>query len=260
MAEVITHIDMIDVGVTLHQRKILTVDTLTLPAGKVIAVLGRNGAGKTTFLKCLVGLHTHCTGNILLNGKTNIDTLSTRERARLLTWIPETPPLPFPFSVQEVVLMGRYPHHQGFPRVQDHDTTHTTLNLLDLEKLRSRNVNSLSRGERQLVFLARGINNHSPIIVVDEPASNLDLHHELQALTLLRSLTEQGKTVIISLHNPEHARRFSDTVIIITSGRIKFFPQANKAFTKEIIDATFGVRAGLARDESGGEHLHFSLP
>ena len=242
MAEVITHIDMRDIRVTIRQHKILTVNALTLPAGKLITVLGRNGAGKTTFLKCLVGLHSHCTGQILFDGKTNIDTLSTRERARLLTWIPETPPLPFPFSVQEVVLMGRYPHHQGFPRTQDHDITRATLQLLELEKFCTRNVNSLSRGEKQRVFLARGINNHSPIIVVDEPASNLDLHHELRILTFLRSLTEEGKTVIISMHNPEHARRFSDVVVIITAGRTKFFPQANKAFTKKIIDATFGVR------------------
>ena len=216
------------VQVTVDQRKILQPFSCVLPGKKFIAVLGRNGAGKTTLLRCLVGLTG--TGQVLLHGE-NCATMSARQRARLVTWIPE-PQLPsFAFSVYEVVLLGRYPWHQGTPRPFDHAHTNATLNRLELDTFRHRALNTLSAGERQRVFLARGINNASPIIVIDEPTTTLDVQHEQQVLNCLRQLTRQGHTVIATLHNLQLARRYSDSAVCIDTGTAKFFPDTRKAFT-----------------------------
>ena len=221
------------VQATIDNQKILQPFSCTLVGQKFISVLGRNGAGKTTLLRCLVGLAGE--GQVLLNGKA-LKTMAAGQRAQLITWIPE-PQLPeFAFSVYEVVLLGRYPWHQGTPRTHDHVHTEMILQQLRLEKFRHRALNTLSAGERQRVLLARGFNNAGQIIVIDEPTAALDSQREQQVMLLLHQLTRRGHTVIASLHNLQLARHYSDSVVHIDMGVAKFFPDAQKTLAKREIN------------------------
>ena len=212
----------------IGKQKILQPFSGVLAGQKFISVLGRNGAGKTTLLRCMVGLAGE--GQVLLNG-TPLTAMSAGQRARLLSWIPEPHVPAFAFAVYEVVLLGRYAWHGGVPQAHDHACTEAVLRWLALEKFRHRAVNTLSAGERQRVLLARGLNSGNPIIVIDEPSAALDVYQERQVLRFLHKLTQRGHTVIAALHDLGLAQRYSDSVVLITAGRAKFFADAQKAFT-----------------------------
>lgn len=230
-------LQLVQLRATFDAQQVLQPYSCMLPGRCFVAVLGRNGAGKTTLLRCLMGLAGE--GQVLLNGKAT-SAMSATQRARLVTWIPE-PQLPsFAFSVYEVVLLGRYPWHQGSPRADDHARTTATLQLLELDNFRNRAVSTLSAGERQRVLLARGINNDSPIIVIDEPTAALDAYQERRVLDFLHMLTRRGRTVIAALHNFSQVRHYIDSAVLLRSGKAKFFANAEKVFTNSGVDANLG--------------------
>ena len=212
-----------------------------LPAGKFIAVLGINGVGKTTMLRTLVGNNSCGKVELRLNASVILSELSATARARICTWIPAPSQLAFPYSVGEIVLMGRYPHHHGLPSAQDREITATTIKALELEDLCHRNVNTLSSGERQLVLLARGINCRSALLVIDEPTASLDACRELQVLRYLRLLTKQGCTIIASMHNLQSAYRYSDVVLTIDKGEVAVFNPAVRAFVPDVVGRMFNA-------------------
>ena len=240
-------LELKNLQVKVDAQKILQPFSCGVAGQKLISVLGRNGAGKTTLLKCLVGLEGE--GQVRLNGK-ELTAMSAAPRARLITWIPE-PQLPaFAFSVYEVVLLGRYAWHQGTPQAHDHAHTEAALQLLELENFRHRAINTLSAGERQRVLLARGLNNNSSIIVIDEPTAALDSHQERRVLQLLHRLTQRGHTVIVSLHSMQLAQDYSDSVVCLEQGKAKFFREAEKAFTKAEINANLSVSDDQLKNKS----------
>jgi len=240
------NLELKNLQATIAEQKILHPFSCVLAGQKFISVLGCNGAGKTTLLRCLTGLAGE--GQVLLQGKA-LSAMSARQRAQLLSWIPE-PQLPvFAFSVYEVVLLGRYAWHQGLPRTHDHAHTEATLRLLELQNFRNRAVNTLSAGERQRVLLARGLNNASPVIVIDEPTAALDHQQEQLVLCALHKFTRQGHTVIVAWHNLQSAQHYSDSVVHIEAGVARFFPDARKAFTNREITATFNSSADPRKDD-----------
>lgn len=223
------------------KRTIVHATDFVLPASKFIAVLGVNGIGKTTLLRTLVGNNPYGKAEVRLNTKLVLSELSAIARARLCTWIPAPSSLAFPYSVFEVVLMGRYPHHLGLPSAADRAITMATLKYLNLADLQHRNVNTLSSGERQLVLLARGINCHSALLVIDEPTASLDANRELQVLRHLRKLTQQGCTVIAAMHNLQCAYRFSDVVLTIDAGKLTVYNPTAKAFVPAVVGEMFNA-------------------
>ncbi len=245
-------LELQNVQATVGGKKILHPFSCTLGGQKFISVLGRNGAGKTTLLRCLVGLAGE--GRVLLNDM-SVTVMSARQRARLLSWIPEMRLPSFVFSVYEVVLLGRYPWHQGMPQAHDHAHTEMILQQLGLTNFRSRAVNTLSAGERQRVMLACGFNNASPLVIIDEPTAALDGQQERQVMRMLRRLTWQGHTVIASLHDQRLARHYSDSVVRLDAGVAKFFPEVRKAFTPREVGVNLGDSTSLyerCRDGGGG--------
>ena len=236
------------------QQKILHPFSCVLAGQKFISVLGRNGAGKTTLLRCLVGLEGE--GQVLLHD-TPLKAMAAKQRARMLSWIPEPHAPAFAFAVYEVVLLGRYAWHGGTPQAHDHACTEAMLRWLGLEKFRHRAVNTLSAGERQRVLLARGLNSGSPVIVIDEPTAALDVYQERQVLRFLHKLTRRGHTVIAAWHDVGLAQRYSDSVVLMDAGRAKFFVEAKKAFTYGgISDRIFGsADLGKNKNDDGREFL-----
>lgn len=205
-------------------------------------MLGVNGVGKTTMLRTLVGNNPFGKARVCLRNGIDLLALGGAERAKACAWIPAPSPLAFPYSVFEVVLMGRYPHHHGLPSDKDRRLTAATLKDLDLVDLQHRNVNTLSSGERQLVLLARGINCRSALLLIDEPTASLDAGRELQVLRYLRMLTtKHGRTIIAAIHNLQGAQQFSDVVLTIEQGQVQVFDPAAKAFVPEVVGRMFGL-------------------
>ena len=208
-------------GAQISGQTILSARSLTLPQGKFIAVLGRNGAGKTTLLECLVGINRWGTADIELAGQKIVP----EQRSKLISWIPEGGLADYAnFTVYEMLMLGRFPHHHGRPTAIDHRLTIETLHRFELFNYRRRVVNSLSSGERQRAVVARGVNNDSKLLLVDEPCVHLDGGQELQMVSLLRELsTNQQKTVIAAMHNLNYVINYCDLAIVIIEQQIKAF-------------------------------------
>lgn len=196
--------------------------SFTLRPGELVAILGPNGAGKTSLLKALTGEQTPAVGSISLCGRA-LGSWSLQERAQILSVLPQHSQLNFPFNVEEVVLLGRYPHTTG--RDRDDDITEAALKAVDGFHLRSRCYMSLSGGEKQRVHLARSLAQiweHSPLgerfLLLDEPTAALDLSHQHTTLQVAKRLAQQGVGVLVILHDLNLAAQYADRLVMLKRG------------------------------------------
>jgi iron complex transport system ATP-binding protein len=185
----------------------------------VLALLGPNGSGKTTLLKTLLGLIPPQGGEVLLDGQP-IARLPLRERALLLAYVPQVAATGFGFLAREVALMGRTAHAGFFarPSARDHAVVDAALARLGIAALADRPVTQISGGERQLVWLARALAQEPRCVVLDEPTASLDFGNQGHVLREIRRLAEAGLAVLFTTHDPNHALRFADRVLLIRDG------------------------------------------
>ena len=194
---------------------------LEIPGGKLTVILGPNGAGKTTLLRTLGGLDEPSEGEVLW-GEAPLVTLNPLERALQVSHVGHEASPPFPWTVFELVLMGRAPHLglRGLEREEDKDKAREALRAVELEGFESRRVDSLSAGETQRLMWARALCQDTPVVMLDEPVSHQDPRHALGLMELLRSLCNQGRTILIVLHDVSLALRYADHVVLLRDGAV----------------------------------------
>lgn len=238
-----------NVVVRLGGRRVLDGVDLELRAGELLAVVGPNGAGKTTLLRSLAGLLPLRDGRVRLDGK-EIGALSRRQIARRLAYLPQETHTGFSLTVGEVVQLGRYAHVGALRGLsaEDREAAESAMRQADVAHLGERRVNSLSGGERRRVFLARVIAQQSAVLVLDEPTSALDVGHALSVLRLLRSLADEKRAVIFSLHELSLGVRAPDRVLLLDGGRCAGAGPPAEVLTSEAARAAFGVRLALSSD------------
>lgn len=188
--------------------------------GQFIGLIGGNGIGKSTLLKCVSGLLPLSSGKIIINGRDNAN-LSQRERARQIAVVPQSFAIDYDFAAEDIVMMGRNPYLGFRDRESDQDRAIVSeaMKLTKTEGFRGRLFNELSGGEKQRVIIARAIAQQSDIILLDEPTSALDLHHQIEVMELILYLNrERGKTVVAVLHDLNLASRYCDRLIMIENG------------------------------------------
>ncbi len=195
--------------------------SLSLATGEVLALLGPNGAGKTTLFKTVLGLLPVKAGDILLDCKP-LSAWSRRQRAKRIAYVPQAHAALFPFTVLEVVLMGRAPHLAPFslPGSRDRRIAMEALAGLGVAHLAMRPYTEISGGERQMALIARALTQEPSILVMDEPTSNLDYGNQIRVLSLIRSLAERGLSVVLSTHNPDHAFLVADRVALLHASKL----------------------------------------
>ncbi len=213
-------------------------------AGQFYAVLGANGAGKTTLLRLLAGLIKPSSGRVLLYGR-DLHDYDRRQLARRISYLPQTMPVDFAFTAQELVAQGRYPHLQRWRALsgEDHAQIEQALQMTDTQHLARRLVTQLSGGERQRVLLARCLCSQSEILLLDEPVANLDIRHTLEFLQRCQTLQQQGKTLIMSLHDINQASRYAQHVLLLQDGHLFAQGATQAVLTAENIQAVFQVHA-----------------
>ncbi len=190
--------------------------SLGFAAGSCWAILGPNGAGKSTLLTALAGLRTPESGRVLLDGEP-VETLSRRAIALRLGLLPQDSQDPFPASVLELALAGRYPHLPlwGRESLQDIELARHALRTVGLEELAERSVATLSGGERRRLGIATLLCQDPAVLLLDEPANHLDLQRQVTVLSTLRDLAREGHTVLAVLHDPTLAARFCDRALLL---------------------------------------------
>ena len=205
-----------------YHRKIIVRDaSFSLHRGQFACIIGTNGCGKTTLLKTVLGLLPPMGGHALIRGK-DIASLSDAERARHIAYIPQAHTPPFPFSVADVVLMGRTPHIGRFSSISHEDKriAWDALCMLGIEHLAERTYTKLSGGQQQLVLIARALTQQPELIVMDEPTASLDFGNQQIVLSRMKELSNHGATVLMVTHDPGHAVYCANTVVVMKDGRV----------------------------------------
>lgn len=212
----------------------------------VLCILGPNGTGKTTLIKCLNGLHDIDSGEILINGK-NIKKLSFSEISRHIGYIPQAHVPSFPFTVLDVVVMGRAPYLNltSSPKKEDMDIALNSLKTLGIDHLKDKEYTNLSGGERQLVFLARVLCQQPDILILDEPTSHLDFGNQIRLLEIIDELSKSGLSIIMSSHFPDHAFLSSNKVAIMKDGGFIDFGSPEDVVTEENLRKAYSIDVKL---------------
>ena len=193
---------------------------LCLQPGRVMALLGPNGGGKTTLLKTLLGLLRPLGGQVELDGQP-LHTLSATARARRLAYVPQSHAGAFAFSVADLVLMGRTAHGSLFaaPSAHDRAVAQAAIERLGIAHLAARPATMISGGERQLALIARALAQEAQLVVLDEPTAALDFGNQGKVMREIRRLANEGLGVLFTTHDPNHATRFADQALLIRQGR-----------------------------------------
>jgi iron complex transport system ATP-binding protein len=195
--------------------------SLEVGAGEVVGLLGPNGSGKSTLVRLLSGVQAPESGRVRLLGDP-LEQLTARERARRVAVVPQEPMIEWAFSGLELVLLGRHPHLGGlaFESPADVELARTALERCGVADLAGRDVASLSSGERQRVVFARALAQETPVLIADEPASFLDLRYQVEIFDLLRALADDGRAVLVVLHDLNLAAEYCDRVVLLRDGEV----------------------------------------
>lgn len=243
------------------QQIILHEVDMALYPGELVGLIGPNGAGKTTLLRALARLLPPKSGQVLLDGQ-DIWRLSARQTAQWVGRVPQSANATWPYAIEHVVRMGRYPHRGWLaPHNQrDQSAVEEALNRMILKPLRNRAFNTLSGGEQQRVLIARALAQEPKVLLLDEPIANLDINHQLQVLTLVRDrVREQQLAALLAIHDLELAARFCDRLILLNQGRIWAAGPPAEVLQVDHLRTVFGVKAHLYRDPLGQWALSVEL-
>ncbi len=215
-------LEIVHVSAGYPSQQVLDDVHLTVPKGQILALLGPNGAGKTTLLRVLSGTLAPWQGQVRWEGR-DIHRLTPKERARLVAVVPQARALPPAFTVEQAVMLGRTPYLSwlGGAGPADWEAVQRALTQTDLLPLAARPLQNLSGGEQQRVLLARALAQETPLLLLDEPTTHLDLHHQTRLLALVRDLSRaRGLTVVMVVHDLNQAARYADRVAILDRGRL----------------------------------------
>ena len=227
-------------------RPVLHDISFRVEKGEFLSILGPNGVGKSTLFRCVLGLLSGYTGQVLVDGADS-RSFSVREAARHIAYIPQSSHPIFNYSVFDIVLMGRTSGLSTFrsPKKQDAELCRWALEKVGIPHLSDRCFHRLSGGEQQLVLIARALVQKAPILMLDEPTASLDFGNQLLVLEQCRNLAREGYTVIQTTHNPEQSYRYSDRILPIQHGRVLAEGTPKEVLTEKTIRALYGVEVDV---------------
>jgi iron complex transport system ATP-binding protein len=214
--------------------------------GELVCLVGPNGSGKSTLLKCLLKIFKPQKGKITLENE-DIGKISIPNLAKHIGYVPQSMQHVFPVTVFEAILTGRIPHLGWAPKDSDIKKVEEIMKLFDVEAWAWRYLSALSGGERQKVLIAMTLAKDPPILLLDEPTSNLDLRHQLEVMDILKRLVKEQKlTVVMAIHDLNLALKYGDRVVMMKKGRVVAEGKPLEALTKETIQSVFGVDVEVA--------------
>lgn len=219
---------------------------LDLPDGALVNVLGPNGAGKSTLFRCMLCLEEGYTGAIEINGR-DLRSLTTRERAREVAFIPQSHDSVYDYSVLDMVLMSTAPEVGlfGAPSSEQVDRAWEALERVGIARLAHRPATQISGGEQQLVLIARALAQNARTIIMDEPTSALDYGNTMRVLACVRQLAREGLSIVQSTHQPDQAFLFADKVLALSRGRVRAFGDPKDVITEELVEELYGVDVSI---------------
>jgi iron complex transport system ATP-binding protein len=228
--------------------------SLVFAAGEILCLLGPNGGGKTTLFKTLLGLIPAQGGEVLLDGR-DLRSLDRGQVARAIAYVPQAGSGYFPFTVREVVLMGRTAHLPAFgvPSRADHLAAEAAIERLGLGALADASFTRISGGERQLTLIARALAQDTKLLVMDEPTASLDFGNQVKVLEQILGLARSGIGVLLSTHDPDHALLCGDRVALLHEGTLAALGASRDVLTPAALHRVYGVEVRIEEIDWPGE-------
>ncbi|BEN65022.1 Probable siderophore transport system ATP-binding protein YusV [Serratia marcescens] len=234
-----------------YDNKIIADDlSVAIPDGAFTVIVGPNACGKSTLLRALCRLLKPSAGEVMLDGK-NISSFATKALARELGLLPQTSIAPDSITVADLVSRGRYPHQSLLKQwtQADKQAVEAAMAATNVSQLADRSVDELSGGQRQRVWVAMALAQQTPLLLLDEPTTYLDIAHQIELLDLFRQLNrERGQTMIAVLHDLNHACRYADHIIAMRDGKIVAEGKPAEIITAELVERVFGMPCMIIDD------------
>lgn len=226
--------------------------SFSIDSGLLVGLIGPNGCGKSTMMKCINRLHPTSSGDILIDGGTVLDK-TPADVARLVSNVPAELKASFGLTVFETVMLGRYPYLQNiwWETEQDETLVEETLEKFGVYHLRNRSLNMLSSGERQRVLIAKAYVQEPRLMLVDEPTSHLDMKYKLDVMEYLSAMVKTNMTILVAEHDISLMARYCDLCIIMKQGRIVAIGPPKDVITTQLIEDVYEVSASVGFDDSG---------
>lgn len=240
-------VSVIKLNWSYGQKKILNDICFNAEKGKFYSIIGPNGSGKTTFIRNLSKSLDPGSRVVYIDG-VDIMRIKSRDVAKKISYVPQNTNISFDFTVMDIVLMGRTPYFRRFQVESDYDLELAKNAMLctNTWHLRDKNINEISGGERQRVIIARALTQQTNIILMDEPVSQLDIHHQLELMETVKSLIDmKGITVIMVLHDLNLAAQYSDFIVLLNEGTVVSQGLPEDVLTKENIESVYKVKVHI---------------
>ncbi|MGF7048237.1 iron complex transport system ATP-binding protein [Paenibacillus sp. DS2015] len=231
---------------------------LDIPTGKITALVGANGSGKSTILKTIARLMKPKSGVVYLDGK-SIHEQKTQDVAKQLAILPQNPTAPEGLTVYELVQYGRFPHRKGMGAsltAKDREVIAWAIEMTGVGEFTERAVDQLSGGQRQRAWIAMALAQETDILFLDEPTTFLDMAHQLEVLSLLQKLNaEQKRTIVMVVHDLNHASRYAQHIVAIKKGAVIKTGTPLEVMRSEILEDVYGVKSDIIYDPRTGQPL-----
>ncbi|WP_025684706.1 ABC transporter ATP-binding protein [Paenibacillus maysiensis] len=246
-----------NLDIAYEDRLIVEDLNVEIPQGKITALVGANGSGKSTILKTMARIMNPKGGSVLLDGK-SIHKQSTREVAKQLAILPQNPTAPEGLTVTELVSYGRFPYQKGFGsmKADDRKMVEWAIQVTGMSEFHDRPIDQLSGGQRQRAWIAMALAQDTDILFLDEPTTFLDMAHQLEVLHLLEYLnTSAERTIVMVVHDLNHAARYAQHMIAIKKGKAKAVGTPNEVMSPDVLREVFGIEADIVTDPRTGVPL-----
>ncbi len=249
-----------NLGISYHKKSVIENLNIKIKKQKITALIGSNGSGKSTILKALSRIITPTSGSVYLDGK-SIQTYPSQEVAKILSILPQSPDAPQELTVEQLVRYGRFPRQSffGTQRPEDEVAIQWALKATGMIKFSNRKLSDLSGGQRQRAWISMALAQGGEYLFLDEPTTYLDMRHQIEVLSVLKKLNEdQGKTIIMVVHDINHAAKFAHHIIAIKKGKIAHEGSVNEILNEEVIENIFGVKGIIVKNSNESYQLFFA--
>jgi len=249
-----------ELSIGYGERIILSNVSIDIPPGKITTICGANGCGKSTLLKGLSGTLELSSGDVFYADRP-LSELTLNERAKKLAILPQSPTTFSDISVYELLKLGRFPHQSLFQQwsQEDEHIVNDVLQKTQLEGISDQRVSELSGGQRQRAWIALTLVQGADTILLDEPINHLDIHHQVEVLDLLCTLRDEGKTIVLVLHDLNLSARYSDHLIMVANGGIYNYGEPADIITTSTLKNVFSIDAHIIDDPVYGTPLSIPL-
>ncbi|GMO46195.1 MAG: ABC transporter ATP-binding protein [Termitinemataceae bacterium] len=245
-----------------HDKSVIENINFSLHGGELLFLLGKNGAGKSSLFRCVLGFESRYSGEIFINGESSKN-ISAQEMAKQMAFVPQIHYPSFNYSAFDMVLMGTAAQGSEWstPNTSQIQNAISAMEQIGISHLSDRDFNLISGGEQQLVLIARSIaqlikapsatSHKAPILVMDEPTANLDYGNQLRVLFKIKELSGNGFSILLSTHNPDHAFLFADRIIALHDKNIVAFGKPSVCLSESLIERLYGVKVNVQADKNG---------